>query len=94
MGEGTIESLSLGPAAVSHRTEPLPGAGSPEAQVIVIGRLCDLEAKKTPAKRLASIKHRGMHHRSSDVVHKPATSRINMICPSPWIVTPDRPGVP
>jgi aromatic ring hydroxylase len=31
------------------------GAGSPEAQVIMIGRLSDLDAKKALAKRLASI---------------------------------------
>jgi 4-hydroxybutyryl-CoA dehydratase/vinylacetyl-CoA-Delta-isomerase len=31
------------------------GAGSPEAQVIMIGRLGDLEAKKTLANRLAGV---------------------------------------
>jgi 4-hydroxybutyryl-CoA dehydratase/vinylacetyl-CoA-Delta-isomerase len=51
-----IESLTLGDAAVSYRTESMHGAGSPEAQVIMIGRLGDLEAKKALAKRLAGIR--------------------------------------
>jgi 4-hydroxybutyryl-CoA dehydratase/vinylacetyl-CoA-Delta-isomerase len=51
-----IENLTLGTAAVSYRTESMHGAGSPEAQVIMIGRLSDLEAKKTLAKRLAGIR--------------------------------------
>jgi 4-hydroxybutyryl-CoA dehydratase/vinylacetyl-CoA-Delta-isomerase len=50
-----IENLTLGTAAVSYRTESMHGAGSPEAQVIMIGRLSDLEAKKALAKRLAGI---------------------------------------
>jgi 4-hydroxybutyryl-CoA dehydratase/vinylacetyl-CoA-Delta-isomerase len=50
-----IENLTLGTAAVSYRTESMHGAGSPEAQVIMIGRLSDMEAKKALAKRLASI---------------------------------------
>jgi 4-hydroxybutyryl-CoA dehydratase/vinylacetyl-CoA-Delta-isomerase len=51
-----IENLTLGTAAVSYRTESMHGAGSPEAQVIMIGRLSDLEAKKALAKRLAGIR--------------------------------------
>ncbi len=50
-----LENLTLGTAAISYRTESMHGAGSPEAQVIMIGRLSDLEAKKTLAKRLAGI---------------------------------------
>jgi len=50
-----IENLTLGTAAVSYRTESMHGAGSPEAQVIMIGRLSDMEAKKALAKRLAGI---------------------------------------
>jgi 4-hydroxybutyryl-CoA dehydratase/vinylacetyl-CoA-Delta-isomerase len=50
-----IENLTLGAAAVSYRTESMHGAGSPEAQVIMIGRLSDLEGKQTLAKRLAGI---------------------------------------
>jgi len=52
---GLIENLTLGTAAVSYCTESMHGAGSPEAQVIMIGRLSDLEAKKSLAKRLAGI---------------------------------------
>jgi 4-hydroxybutyryl-CoA dehydratase/vinylacetyl-CoA-Delta-isomerase len=50
-----VESLTLGTGAVSYRTESLHGAGSPEAQMIVINRLSDLEKKKTFARRLAGI---------------------------------------
>lgn len=50
-----IESLTLGTGAVSYRTESLHGAGSPEAQMIMINRLSDLESKKSLAKRLAGI---------------------------------------
>lgn len=53
-----IENLTLGTAAVSYRTESMHGAGSPEAQAIMIRRLGDLEAKKALAKRLAGIKAR------------------------------------
>ena len=48
-------SLTLGTGAVSYRTESMHGAGSPEAQMIVISRLADLEGKKSLAKRLANI---------------------------------------
>ena len=51
-----IENLTLGTSAVSYRTESMHGAGSPEAQVIMIERLSDLEAKKSLAKNLAGIK--------------------------------------
>jgi len=51
-----IENFTLGTAAVSYRAESMHGAGSPEVQVIMIGRLSDLEAKKGLAKRLAGIR--------------------------------------
>jgi 4-hydroxybutyryl-CoA dehydratase/vinylacetyl-CoA-Delta-isomerase len=50
-----IENLTLGTSAVSYRTESMHGAGSPEAQVIMIGRLAGLEAKKALARRLAGL---------------------------------------
>jgi len=50
-----LENLTLGTAAASYRTESMHGAGSPEAQVIMIRRLSNLEAKKGLAKRLAGI---------------------------------------
>ena len=53
-----LENLTLGPGAVSYRTESMHGAGSPEAQVIMIGRLSNLGAKKSLAKRLADIEPR------------------------------------
>jgi len=48
-----IENLTLGTAAVAYRTESMHGAGSPEAQLIMIGRLSNMERKKAMAKRLA-----------------------------------------
>jgi len=50
-----VENLCLGAGAASYRTESLHGAGSPEAQMIVISRLSDLEGKMAIAKRLAGI---------------------------------------
>jgi 4-hydroxybutyryl-CoA dehydratase/vinylacetyl-CoA-Delta-isomerase len=51
-----IENLTIGAGAVAYRTESLHGAGSPEAQVVMIRRLCDLEAKKNLAKKLTGVK--------------------------------------
>ena len=50
-----IENITLGTSAVSYRTESMHGAGSPQAQVIMIERLCDLESKKSLAKQLAGV---------------------------------------
>ena len=50
-----IENLSLGTAAVGYRTESLHGAGSPQAQRIMIARQGNLEHKKELAKSLAHI---------------------------------------
>jgi 4-hydroxybutyryl-CoA dehydratase / vinylacetyl-CoA-Delta-isomerase len=50
-----IENLTLGTAAVGYLVESMHGAGSPQAQRIMIGRLSDLETKKCYAKTLASI---------------------------------------
>jgi 4-hydroxybutyryl-CoA dehydratase/vinylacetyl-CoA-Delta-isomerase len=51
-----IENLSLGTAAVGYRTESMHGAGSPQAQRIMIARQGNLAAKKELAKNLAGIK--------------------------------------
>ena len=51
-----IENLTLGTAAVGYRTESMHGAGSPQAQRIMISRQSDLEAKKQLAKDIAKIK--------------------------------------
>ena len=50
------ENLSLGTAAVGYRTESMHGAGSPQAQKIMIGRQGNFEGKKELAKRIAGIK--------------------------------------
>ena len=50
-----IENLTIGAGAVAYRTESMHGAGSPEAQVIMIGRLGGLEEKKALARRLAGV---------------------------------------
>ena len=51
-----IENLSLGTAAVGYRTESMHGAGSPQAQRIMIARQGNLEQKKILAKAIAHIK--------------------------------------
>ncbi|MCH1983179.1 4-hydroxyphenylacetate 3-hydroxylase family protein [Ruminococcus sp. OA3] len=51
-----IENISLGTAAVGYRTESMHGAGSPQAQRIMISRQSNLEQKKELAKNIANIK--------------------------------------
>lgn len=51
-----IENLALGTAAVGYRTESLHGAGSPQAQRIMIARQGNIPHKKELAKALAHIK--------------------------------------
>jgi 4-hydroxybutyryl-CoA dehydratase/vinylacetyl-CoA-Delta-isomerase len=50
-----IENLTLGRAAVGYLTESMHGAGSPQAQRIMIRRLANIEAKQHYAKSLARI---------------------------------------
>ncbi|MFV0465408.1 MAG: 4-hydroxyphenylacetate 3-hydroxylase family protein [Lachnospiraceae bacterium] len=50
-----IENLALGTAAVGYRTESMHGAGSPQAQRIMIARQSNLESKKDLAKSIAHI---------------------------------------
>lgn len=50
-----IENMTLGTAAVGYRTESMHGAGSPQAQRIMISRQWDLEKKKELARRIAGI---------------------------------------
>ena len=54
-----IENMTLGRNAVGYLTESLHGAGSPQAQRVVIRRQMDLEAKKALARRLAGIPPEG-----------------------------------
>jgi 4-hydroxybutyryl-CoA dehydratase/vinylacetyl-CoA-Delta-isomerase len=50
-----IENMTMGRNAVGYLTESLHGAGSPQAQRVVIHRHADLAAKKALARRLAGI---------------------------------------
>jgi 4-hydroxybutyryl-CoA dehydratase/vinylacetyl-CoA-Delta-isomerase len=50
-----IENLTLGTAAVAYRTESMHGAGSPQAQRIMISRQSNIDKKKQLAKDIAKI---------------------------------------
>ena len=50
-----IENITLGTAAVGYRTESMHGAGSPQAQRIMISRQGDIESKKELAKKIAKV---------------------------------------
>ncbi|MBW2412860.1 MAG: 4-hydroxybutyryl-CoA dehydratase, partial [Deltaproteobacteria bacterium] len=50
-----IENITLGTGAVSYLTESIHGAGSPQAQKIMITRLADLEKSKLYAFRLCGL---------------------------------------
>ena len=50
-----VENMTLGTAAVGYRTESMHGAGSPQAQRIMIARQSNLEHKKELAKDLAGV---------------------------------------
>jgi 4-hydroxybutyryl-CoA dehydratase / vinylacetyl-CoA-Delta-isomerase len=51
-----IENITLGTGAVCYLTESMHGAGSPEAQKIMITREINLGRMKNAAKRLCGIK--------------------------------------
>lgn len=51
-----IENLTLGAAAVGYRTESMHGAGSPQAQRIMISRQGNIQGKKELVKELTGIK--------------------------------------
>jgi len=53
-----MENLTLGPGATAYLTESMHGAGSPQAQRIMLARLADLEGRMRLARRLAGIKDR------------------------------------
>ncbi len=53
-----MENLTLGPGAAAYLTESMHGAGSPQAQRIMLARLANLEKKMGFARRLAGIKER------------------------------------
>lgn len=50
-----IENLTLGTAAVGYRTESMHGAGSPQAQRVMIARQGNIAEKKELAKAIAGI---------------------------------------
>lgn len=50
-----IENMTMGTAAVGYRTESMHGAGSPQAQRIMIARQANMEHKKECAKEIAGI---------------------------------------
>lgn len=50
-----VENITLGTAAVGYRTESMHGAGSPQAQRIMIGRQANMEHKKELARKIAGI---------------------------------------
>ncbi|MDR0875666.1 MAG: 4-hydroxyphenylacetate 3-hydroxylase family protein [Clostridiales Family XIII bacterium] len=51
-----LENICLGSSAVGYRTESMHGAGSPQAQRIMIARQGNIEGKKELAKVIAGIK--------------------------------------
>ncbi|HVI43031.1 MAG TPA: 4-hydroxyphenylacetate 3-hydroxylase N-terminal domain-containing protein, partial [Anaerovoracaceae bacterium] len=51
-----LENICLGSSAVGYRTESLHGAGSPQAQRIMIARQGNINQKKELAKAIAGIK--------------------------------------
>ncbi|MBU0735632.1 MAG: 4-hydroxybutyryl-CoA dehydratase, partial [Proteobacteria bacterium] len=50
-----IENITLGTGAVSYLTESIHGAGSPQAQKIMITRLADIASAKSWAYKLCGI---------------------------------------
>ncbi len=50
-----IENMTLGTAAVGYRTESMHGAGSPQAQRIMISRQGNIQHKKDLARKIAGI---------------------------------------
>ncbi len=50
-----IENLTMGCGAVGYLTESMHGAGSPQAQRIMISRLIDLQHRKDLAEKLCGI---------------------------------------
>jgi len=55
-----IEAMTMGAVSVGYLTESMHGAGSPQAQRIMISRLANLEAKKGLARRLCGIDPDGL----------------------------------
>jgi len=54
-----IENITMGTAAVGYLTESMHGAGSPQAQRIMIERMVNIDEKKKIAKQLCGIEDAG-----------------------------------
>ena len=54
-----VENLTLGPGAAAYLAESMHGAGSPQAQRIMLARLADLEGRVRLARRLAGVNDSG-----------------------------------
>ncbi|WP_129596009.1 4-hydroxyphenylacetate 3-hydroxylase family protein [Anaerophilus nitritogenes] len=65
-----IENMTLGTAAVGYRTESMHGAGSPQAQRIMIARQGNLPHKKELAKKLARIDEEAIAKREAAAAQK------------------------
>ena len=50
-----IENITMGTGAVGYLTESIHGAGSPQAQKVMIGRFANLDQKKALAKKIAGV---------------------------------------
>jgi 4-hydroxybutyryl-CoA dehydratase/vinylacetyl-CoA-Delta-isomerase len=50
-----IENITMGTAAVGYLTESMHGAGSPQAQRIMISRQVNMDVKKKVAKKLCGV---------------------------------------
>lgn len=61
-----LENLTLGPGAAAYLTESMHGAGSPQAQRIMLARLADLEEKMRLARRLAGTEERHSEEEKSN----------------------------
>lgn len=57
-----LENICLGSSAVGYRTESMHGAGSPQAQRIMIQRQGNIEEKKLLAKKIARINTERIDH--------------------------------
>ena len=58
-----IENVTLGTAAVGYRTESMHGAGSPQAQRIMISRKEILRKRRNSPRRLPVFPMRSLPHR-------------------------------
>lgn len=65
-----IENITLGTAAVGYRTESMHGAGSPQAQRIMIARQGNLEYKKELAKKIARVDEQSIAKREAAAAKK------------------------